>query len=164
MIIKKIKKAVETVRSTLRFKVFSMNIQLVAAAVIIFAVTGILQVQRFAGVMEETSREQNAVIMDTMTGYDEGHEIRYKGLFEGQKLSSPELPFIFYSGFGTDSLGPLGGYIFTNLTSWGNRFVVKTEKESLREAVRARFPEKSVADPRKDEEASVRDTEAVIGG
>ena len=67
MIIKKIKKAVETVRSTLRFKVFSMNIQLVAAAVIIFAVTGILQVQRFAGVMEETSREQNAVIMDTMT-------------------------------------------------------------------------------------------------
>ncbi len=44
-----------------------MNIQLVAAAVIIFAVTGILQVQRFAGVMEETSREQNAVIMDTMT-------------------------------------------------------------------------------------------------
>ena len=67
MIIKKFKKAVETVRSTLRFKVFSMNIQLVAAAVIIFAVTGILQVQRFAGVMEETSREQNAVIMDTMT-------------------------------------------------------------------------------------------------
>ena len=34
----------------------------------------------------------------------------------------------------------------------------------VREAVRARFPEKSVADPRKDEEASVRDTEAVIGG
>ena len=67
MIIKKIRKAAETVRSTLRYKVFSMNIQLVAAAVIIFAVTGILQVQRFAGVMEETSREQNAIIMDTMS-------------------------------------------------------------------------------------------------
>ena len=33
----------------------------------------------------------------------------------------------------------------------------------LREAVRARFPEKSVPDPRRDEEASVRDTEALLG-
>lgn len=33
----------------------------------------------------------------------------------------------------------------------------------LRDALRARFPEKSVPDPRKDEEASVRDTEALLG-
>lgn len=33
----------------------------------------------------------------------------------------------------------------------------------VRDAVRARFPEKSVADPRRDEEASVRDTEALLG-
>lgn len=33
----------------------------------------------------------------------------------------------------------------------------------VREAVRARFPEKTVADPRRDEEASVRDTEALLG-
>ena len=45
MIIKKIRKAVEAVRSTLRYKVFSMNIQLVAAAGIILAATGSLPVQ-----------------------------------------------------------------------------------------------------------------------
>lgn len=102
---------------------------------------------------EKPLRSVDAVIMDTMTGYDEGHEIRYKGLFEGQKLSSPELPFIFYSGFGTDSLGPLGGYIFTNLTSWGNRFAVKTEKESLREAVRAL---RDYLDSRSSPDAAIR--------
>ena len=102
---------------------------------------------------EKPLRSVDAVIMDTMTGYDEGHDIRYKGLFEGQKLSSPELPFIFYSGFGTDSLGPLGGYIFTNLTSWGNRFVVKTDKESLREAVRAL---RDYLDSRSSPDAAIR--------
>ena len=34
---------------------------------------------------------------------------------------------------------------------------------SLRDAVRSRFPEKSVPDPRRDEEASVRDTAALLG-
>ena len=34
----------------------------------------------------------------------------------------------------------------------------------IREIVRTRFPEKSVPDPRRDEEASVRDTEAILGG
>lgn len=33
----------------------------------------------------------------------------------------------------------------------------------IRDIVRARFPEKSVPDPRRDEEASVRDTEAILG-
>ena len=35
---------------------------------------------------------------------------------------------------------------------------------AVRDAVRARFPEKSVADPRRDEEASVRDTERLLDG
>lgn len=34
---------------------------------------------------------------------------------------------------------------------------------SVRDIVRTRFPEKSVPDPRRDEEASVRDTEAILG-
>lgn len=34
---------------------------------------------------------------------------------------------------------------------------------AVRDAVRARFPEKSVPDPRRDEEASVRDTERILG-
>lgn len=34
---------------------------------------------------------------------------------------------------------------------------------AVRDAVRARFPERSVADPRRDEEASVRDTETLLG-
>jgi sigma-B regulation protein RsbU (phosphoserine phosphatase) len=39
----------------------------VAAAVILFALAGIVQMNRFAGLMEETSREENTVIMDTMS-------------------------------------------------------------------------------------------------
>ena len=35
--------------------------------------------------------------------------------------------------------------------------------KAVRDAVRARFPERSVADPRRDEEASVRDTETMLG-
>ena len=34
----------------------------------------------------------------------------------------------------------------------------------VREIVRSRFPEKSVPDPRRDEEASLRDTERILGG
>ena len=54
-------------KESLRVKVFRMNIMLIAAAVIIFAVLGIMQVGRFTDLMEETNREQNAVIMDTMS-------------------------------------------------------------------------------------------------
>ncbi|MDO5133733.1 MAG: SpoIIE family protein phosphatase [Eubacteriales bacterium] len=44
-----------------------MNIQLVFVAVFVFAVIGIVQIRRFAGLMEETNRGQNAVIMETMS-------------------------------------------------------------------------------------------------
>ena len=57
----------ENIKSGLRQKIFRMNIRLVAAAVILFAVAGILQMKRFVDLMEETSREENAVIMDTMS-------------------------------------------------------------------------------------------------
>ena len=57
----------ENIKSSLRQKIFRMNIRLVAAAVILFAVAGILQMKRFVDLMEETSREENAVIMDTMS-------------------------------------------------------------------------------------------------
>ena len=50
---------------SLRTKVFLIIITLVAAAVILFAGTGVFQVWRFAGIMEETNRAQNDVIMET---------------------------------------------------------------------------------------------------
>ena len=53
-------------RHSLRLKAFRMNIIPVAAAVIVFMVLGIYQVRRFANLMEQTSLEQNEVIMDTM--------------------------------------------------------------------------------------------------
>ena len=57
----------DNIKSSLRRKIFKMNIRLVAAAVILFALAGIVQMNRFAGLMEETSREENTVIMDTMS-------------------------------------------------------------------------------------------------
>ena len=57
----------KTIKKSLRVKVFGMNMQLVAVAVVIFAVVGILQLSRFAGLMEAANREQNAVIMETMS-------------------------------------------------------------------------------------------------
>ena len=54
-------------RHSLRLKAFRMNIIPVAAAVIVFMVLGIYQVRRFANLMEQTSLEQNEVIMDTMS-------------------------------------------------------------------------------------------------
>lgn len=57
----------DSIKKSLRQKIFNMNIQLVAAAVILFAITGILQMSRYAELMENTSREENAVIMDTMS-------------------------------------------------------------------------------------------------
>ena len=35
--------------------------------------------------------------------------------------------------------------------------------KKVRKIVRARFPEKSVPDPRRDEESSLRDTERILG-
>ena len=57
----------DNIKNSLRRKIFQMNIRLVAAAVILFALAGIVQMNRFAGLMEETSREENTVIMDTMS-------------------------------------------------------------------------------------------------
>ena len=44
-----------------------MNIMLIAAALVIFTLVGIYRLTRYAGLMEEASREQNTVIMDTMS-------------------------------------------------------------------------------------------------
>ena len=54
-------------KESLRIKVFRMNILLIAVALIMFAVLGVLQVRRYADLMEDTSRNQSAVIMDTMS-------------------------------------------------------------------------------------------------
>ena len=61
------KKPQTPIKKSLLTKISWMNILLVAAAVILFAATGIFQVRRFASLMEETNREQNTVIMDTMS-------------------------------------------------------------------------------------------------
>ena len=53
------------IKKSLRAKIFTMNINLIAAAVILFTAVGIFQVWRFGVLVEETSRKQNQVIMDT---------------------------------------------------------------------------------------------------
>ncbi len=55
-------------KNSLRRKIFRMNIMLITVALLLFTVIGIYQVRRYANLMEETSRTQNAVIMDTMSG------------------------------------------------------------------------------------------------
>ena len=59
----------DNIKNSLRRKIFRMNILLVAAAVILFAIAGILQMNRFARLMEDTSLEENTVIMETQKGY-----------------------------------------------------------------------------------------------
>ena len=54
-------------KESLRTKIFRMNILLVAVAVVLFAVLGIAQVRRYADVMEQTSRDQNTVIVDSLS-------------------------------------------------------------------------------------------------
>ena len=54
-------------KESLRTKIFRMNIILIAVAVLLFAVLGILQVQRYADLMEQTSRSQNTVIVDSLS-------------------------------------------------------------------------------------------------
>ena len=56
-----------SIKKSLRIKIFRMNIQLVIAAVLFFAIFGIFQMRRVANLMEETNRTQNAVIADTMS-------------------------------------------------------------------------------------------------
>ena len=54
-------------KNSLRRKIFRMNIMLIAVALLLFTAIGIYQVRRYANLMEETSRNQNTVIMDTMS-------------------------------------------------------------------------------------------------
>ncbi len=54
-------------KESLRVKVFRMNIMLIAVALALFAIFGIMQVRRYADIMEETSRDQNTVILGTMS-------------------------------------------------------------------------------------------------
>ena len=54
-------------KQSIRFKVFRMNIIPVAVAVFLFMILGILQVRRFADLMEETNQEQNTVILETLS-------------------------------------------------------------------------------------------------
>ena len=54
-------------KNSLRRKIFRMNIMLIAVALLLFTAIGIYQVRRYANLMEETSRNQNTVIMDTVS-------------------------------------------------------------------------------------------------
>ena len=54
-------------KESLRVKIFRMNILLIAVALVLFAVIGILQVRRYANLMEDINRDQNEVIMDTLS-------------------------------------------------------------------------------------------------
>ncbi len=54
-------------KESLRVKIFRLNMILIAVALMLFAVLGIYQVRRYANLMEDTSRSQNTVIMDTMS-------------------------------------------------------------------------------------------------
>ena len=54
-------------KESLRVKIFRMNIVLIAVALVLFAVLGVFQLRRYADLMEETNRDQNTVIMDTMS-------------------------------------------------------------------------------------------------
>ena len=54
-------------KESLRVKIFKMNMMLITVALALFTVFGVLQVRQFTNLMEETSRNQNEVIMDTMS-------------------------------------------------------------------------------------------------
>ena len=54
-------------KHSLRVKIFRICIALVAVAVVLFAVLGVMQLRRFADIMEGTNRDQNTVIMETMS-------------------------------------------------------------------------------------------------
>ncbi|MBR3077130.1 MAG: SpoIIE family protein phosphatase [Oscillospiraceae bacterium] len=54
-------------KESLRVKIFRINIILITVALLLFAVFGIYQVRRYADLMEQTSRSQNAVIVDSLS-------------------------------------------------------------------------------------------------
>ena len=53
-------------KESLRAKIFRLSIVQIAAALVFFAVFNVFQMRRYTEVMENASRGQNAVIMDTM--------------------------------------------------------------------------------------------------
>ena len=54
-------------KGSLRGKIFRMSIILIAVAVLLFAVLGIFLTRHYADLMEQVSRQQNQVIMETMS-------------------------------------------------------------------------------------------------
>ena len=54
-------------KESLRVKIFRINIILITVALLLFAVFGIYQVRRYADLMEQTSRNQNTVIVDSLS-------------------------------------------------------------------------------------------------
>ena len=54
-------------KESLRVKIFRMNIMLIAVALVLFTVLGIYQVRRYSGSMEETNRDQNAIIVGSLS-------------------------------------------------------------------------------------------------
>ena len=54
-------------KDSLRRKIFRMNIMLITVALALFAVIGIIQVRRYADLMERTNRNQNTVIVDSLS-------------------------------------------------------------------------------------------------
>ena len=54
-------------KESLRVKIFRMNIVLIAVALLLFTAVGIYQVRRYARLMEETNRNQNTVIVSTLS-------------------------------------------------------------------------------------------------
>ena len=54
-------------KESLRVKIFRINIILITVALLLFAVFGIYQVRRYANLMEQTSRNQNTVIVDSLS-------------------------------------------------------------------------------------------------
>ncbi|MBR1893054.1 MAG: hypothetical protein IJ815_05950 [Lachnospiraceae bacterium] len=54
-------------KKSLKVKIFMMSVSLVAAAVLIFAILGVVQFVRFASLIDNSASEQDKVIVQTMT-------------------------------------------------------------------------------------------------
>ena len=54
-------------KESLRAKIFRINIILISVALVLFAVIGVFQVRRYSNVMENTSRSQNTVIVNSLS-------------------------------------------------------------------------------------------------
>ncbi|MBQ6232035.1 MAG: SpoIIE family protein phosphatase [Clostridia bacterium] len=54
-------------KESLRVKIFRMNIMLITVALLLFTAVGVYQIRRYSQLMEETNRNQNTVIVDTLS-------------------------------------------------------------------------------------------------